>query len=119
MRRRRRRLELVFDFAEDLLDDILHRQDPDRRPLAAVLTGRDPFAENGRCDPETELKMGIYVLEGPTARAVLDWPVASCALGRASSVVLDGDGALTLGFASGATIDFIWSGDHFERTEIG
>ena len=92
---------------------------PDRRPLAAVLTGQDPFAENGRCDPESELKMGIYVLEGPTARAVLDWPVASCALGRASSVVLDGDGALTLGFASGATIDFIWSGDHFERTEIG
>ena len=92
---------------------------PDRRPLAAVLTGRDPYAENGRCDPETELKMGIYVLEGPTAREVLDWPVASCALGRASSVVLDGEGALTLGYASGATIDFIWSGDHFERTEIG
>jgi hypothetical protein len=34
-------------------------------------------------------------------------------------VVLDGEGALTLGYASGATIDFIWSGDHFERTEIG
>lgn len=92
---------------------------PDRRRLAAVLTGRDPFAENGRCDPETELKMGIYVLDGPAARAVLEWPVASCALGRATSVVLDGEGALTLGFASGATVDFIWSGDHFERTEIG
>jgi hypothetical protein len=92
---------------------------PDRRPLAAVITGRDPIAENGRCDPEKELKMGIYVLEGRTAREVLEWPVSSCALGRASSVVLDGEGALTVGYASGATIDFIWSSDHFERTEIG
>src|SRR5256885_245515 len=33
-RRRGRRLELVFDLAEDLLDDVLHRQDADRLVVA-------------------------------------------------------------------------------------
>ncbi len=92
---------------------------PDGRRLATILTGNDPFAENGGCNPENELKMGIYVLQGPSARRILEWPAASCKLGRASSVILDNDGGLSIAYATGATMNFIWSGDHFERTEIG
>jgi hypothetical protein len=92
---------------------------PDGRQLTVILAGRDPFAENGGCNPENELKMGIYVLQGPTARRALEAPAASCTLGRATSVVLDGEGALSVGYASGVTVNFIWSSDHFERTEIG
>jgi hypothetical protein len=92
---------------------------PNGLQLAAILTGSDPFSEGGGCNPENELKMGIYVLKGRTARNVLEWPAASCKLGRASSVVLDNEGALSVAYAGGATVNFIWSGDHFERTEIG
>lgn len=92
---------------------------PNGRQLAAILTGSDPFLEGGGCNPENELKMGIYVLQGRTARNVLEWPAASCKLGRASSVVVDNEGALSVAYAGGATVNFIWSGDHFERTEIG
>lgn len=92
---------------------------PNGQQLAAILTGSDPFSEGGGCNPENELKMGIYVLQGRTARNVLEWPAASCKLGRASSVVVDNEGALSVAYAGGATVNFIWSGDHFERTEIG
>jgi hypothetical protein len=92
---------------------------PDGRRLASVVTGRDPFASGAECDSGAELRIGIYVLQGTTARSALEWPAASCALGRASSVILEADGALSIGYASGATATFIWSGDHFERTEIG
>jgi hypothetical protein len=92
---------------------------PDGRPIATVLTGRDPFDPDGRCNPESELRIGLYVLQGVTARRALEWPAASCALGQASSVILDEDGALSIGYESGTTANFIWSSDHFERTEIG
>ncbi len=91
----------------------------DGRRLATFVRGRDPFAESGRCDPEDEMKMEIYVLDGRSARRALEWPAASCKVGRASSVVLEDDGVLSIGFASGATVNFVWSDDHFERTEIG
>ncbi len=92
---------------------------PDGRRIATILTGKDPFETDGRCDPESELKIGLYILQGVTARRALEWPAASCSVGRASSVVLDEDGALSIGYETGATVNFIWSGDHFERTEIG
>jgi len=92
---------------------------PDGRPIYSVLTGKDPFAAETGCNAETELRLGLYVIKDRTAGRVLEWPAATCILGRTISVVLDDQGALTLGYSNGATINFIWSNDHFERTEIG
>jgi hypothetical protein len=91
----------------------------DGRPLATVLTGKNPYAVEGRCDSEQELRLGLYLVTGKTARRVLEWPAATCALGRAASVEVDEEGALSIGYSNGATINFAWSGDHFERTELG
>ena len=84
-----------------------------------VLTGADPFATEGRCKAEEELRLAFYLIKENTARRVLEWPAATCLLGQALSVVLEGDGALTIGYTSGTSVNFIWSTDHFERTEIG
>jgi len=84
-----------------------------------VLTGADPFATDGRCKSEEELRLAFYLIKENTARRVLEWPAATCLLGQALSVVLEGDGALTIGYTSGTSVNFIWSTDHFERTEIG
>lgn len=92
---------------------------PDGRPLVTVLTGKNPYAVDGRCDAESELRVGLYLVTGKTARRVLEWPAATCALGRAASMELDEEGALTIGYSNGATMNFAWSGDHFERTELG
>jgi hypothetical protein len=92
---------------------------PDGRPVLPVLTGQQPYAGDVRCDPAKELRLALYVVEGKTARRALDWPASSCSLGRASSVLLDEEGSLTIGYSGGATVNFVWSGDHFERTEIG
>jgi len=92
---------------------------PDGRILLSILTGNDPFFAEGQCNPQSELRLGLYLVQGRTARRALEWPAASCALGRASSVVLEDDGVLTIGYSSGATATFAWSGDHFERTGIG
>lgn len=92
---------------------------PDGRPVVTVVSGKNPYAVAGQCDSDDELRLGLYVVTGKTARRVLEWPAATCALGRASSVVLDEEGTLTIGYSNGATINFAWSGDHFERTEIG
>jgi hypothetical protein len=83
---------------------------PDGRPVATVLTGKNPYAVAGRCDS---------VVTGKTALRVLEWPAATCALGRAASMELDEEGALTIGYSNGATMNFAWSGNHFERTELG
>jgi hypothetical protein len=32
---------------------------------------------------------------------------------------MDEEGSLTIGYSNGTTTNFAWSGDHFERTEIG
>jgi len=92
---------------------------PNGRPLATVLTGKNPYAVEGRCDSEQELRLGLYLVTGKTARRVLEWPAATCALGRAASVEVDEDGALSIGYSNGATMNFAWSKDHFERTELG
>ncbi|RKH43420.1 hypothetical protein [Corallococcus sicarius] len=92
---------------------------PDGRPVVTVLTGKNPYAVEGQCDSDDELRMGLYVVSGKTAQQALEWPAATCALGRASSIELDEEGALTIGYSNGAIVNFVWSADHFERTEIG
>ncbi|RKG73667.1 hypothetical protein [Corallococcus terminator] len=92
---------------------------PDGRPVVTVLTGKNPYAVEGQCDSDDELRMGLYVVSGKTAQQALEWPAATCALGRASSVELDEEGALTIGYSNGAIVNFVWSADHFDRTEIG
>jgi hypothetical protein len=97
---------------------------PDGRILFSVLSGRDPYARDGECNAAHELRVGLFLVKGKSAQRVLDWPASSCGLGRLLSMELaEGDsdvpGALTLGYSNGATINFAWSGDHFERTELG
>jgi hypothetical protein len=92
---------------------------PDGRPLVAVLSGESPYTSDGKCDSDKELRLGLYLAKGKTAQLALEWPAATCALGRATSVVLDEEGALSIGYSNGPTINFAWSGDHFERTELG
>ncbi|MGZ3459185.1 MAG: hypothetical protein ACXU86_11855 [Archangium sp.] len=92
---------------------------PNGKPLVAVLSGESPYAADGRCDEGKELRLGLYLVKGKTAQRVLEWPAATCALGRAINVVLDEEGALSIGYSNGPIINFAWSGDHFERTELG
>jgi hypothetical protein len=92
---------------------------PNGKPLLTVLSGENPYAAQGTCDGDKELRLGLYLVKGKTAQRVLEWPAANCALGRATSVVLDEEGALSIGYSNGPIINFAWSGDHFERTELG
>ncbi|NTX61667.1 hypothetical protein HUA74_13410 [Myxococcus sp. CA051A] len=92
---------------------------PDGRPVVTVLSGKNPYAVAGQCDAEKELRLGFYIVTGKTAARVLEWPAATCALGRASSVELDEEDGLTIRYSNGATMNFAWSGDHFTRTELG
>lgn len=92
---------------------------PGGSPLVALLAGANPFTEEGHCDSGRRLQLVIYRLKGKTADRVLDWPVSSCALGRASSLQLDDEATLTVGYESGATVTFAWTQDHFERTQLG
>ncbi|MCY1075285.1 hypothetical protein OV287_12345 [Archangium sp. miwbw1] len=92
---------------------------PNGKTLLVVLSGDNPYTSAGTCDSDKELRLGLYLVKGKTAQRVLEWPAATCALGRATSVVLDEEGALSIGYSNGPTINFAWSGDHFERTELG
>lgn len=94
---------------------------PGGRTLLTVVSGKNPYAVAGKCDSDVELRLGLFLLmnKGRTAQRALEWPAATCALGRATSVSLDEEGALSIGYSNGTTINFAWSGDHFERTEIG
>jgi hypothetical protein len=92
---------------------------PDGGAVLAVLAGQDPFDGQDACSPDREVRFLLYRVKGRVAERVLDWPARSCALGRALSVSLDPSGELTVGYSSGATEHFIWSRDHFERTEYG
>lgn len=92
---------------------------PGNRTVLSVLSGADPYAVKGACDADKELRVALYLVQGRTAERVLEWPVATCGLGRAAAVELNDEGELTLGYTNGATVNFMWSGDHFERTEIG
>jgi hypothetical protein len=91
------------------------------RTILTVVSGKDPYAVEGKCDAEQELRLGLFLVtgKGKTAQRALEWPASTCALGRALSVSLDEEGALSIGYSNGTTINFAWSGDHFERTEIG
>ncbi|MFE8596038.1 DOMON domain-containing protein [Archangium violaceum] len=92
---------------------------PNGKPLLAVLSGESPYMADGTCDADKELRLGLYLVKGKTAQRVLEWPAATCALGRATSVVLDEEGALSIRYSNGPTINFAWSDDHFEQTELG
>lgn len=86
----------------------------------AVLSGKDPYALEGKCDSDHELRLGLYLVNGRLATRALEWPAATCALGRASSIAVDDDdGALAIGYSNGSIANFTWAGNHFERTEIG
>lgn len=92
---------------------------PDGRPIYAVLSGKDPYAVEGQCEHDHELRMALYVVHGREAERALEWPAATCALGRARSFVLNDEGGLSIGYTNGSTSTFTWSTDHFERTELG
>lgn len=90
----------------------------DNRPIFTVLTGQNPYVGD-KCNAEHELRMALYVIKGTTAVRVLEWPAATCSLGRAMSFDLNNDGGLTIGYTNGSTAHFSWSNDHFERSELG
>jgi len=92
---------------------------PHSGELLSVLSGHNPYEQAGKCDADKELRLGLFLVHGKSAERVLDFPAASCALGRATSVVLDEEGALTISYTNGATTHFTWTGDHFEQTQIG
>lgn len=93
--------------------------DIDGKPLLGIITGKDPYAVEGQCNGDHELRVGLYRVSGRTADKVLDWPASTCSLGRATSMSMDAEGALTFGYTNGAITTFTWAADHFERTEIG
>jgi len=90
----------------------------DNRPLFTVLTGQNPYVGD-QCNSEHELRMALYLIKGSSATRVLEWPAATCSLGRAMSFDLNNDGGLTIGYTNGSTAHFSWSSDHFERSELG
>lgn len=89
------------------------------KPVVGIITGKDPYAVEGQCDGDLELRIGLYRISGRTADKVLDWPASNCQLGRATSISVDDEGTLTFGYTNGAIQTFAWTTDHFERTEIG
>lgn len=91
----------------------------DGKTVITMVSGRNPYATPGECDSEKELRLGLFLVNGKMAQRALEWPAATCALGRAQAVGLDEEGALIIRYSNGATINFAWSGDHFERTELG
>jgi len=50
---------------------------------------------------------------------VLEWPAATCKLGKAMRLELGAEGTLEIGYTSGTTHHFAWTVDHFERSELG
>jgi len=92
---------------------------PNGKPLVVVLSGENPYSARGTCDSGKELRFGFYLVKGKTAQRALEWPAATCALGRANSMVLDEQGTLRIGYSNGPTINFDWSVDHFNRNELG
>ncbi|HEY8211965.1 MAG TPA: hypothetical protein VIG99_31000 [Myxococcaceae bacterium] len=90
-----------------------------RKSIFPVLSGKDPQPGDVPCDASKEIRLSLYLVEGKTAALVLECPAVSCALGRATSVVLDDEGALSIGYSGGTIATYSWSTDHFERTEYG
>ncbi len=92
---------------------------PDNRPIFTMLSGKDPYAKKEGCIEGSELRMAMYVVKGAVAARVLEWPASTCKLGRGMRFELSADGQLTIGYTNGSTAHFSWSGDHFERSELG
>jgi hypothetical protein len=90
-----------------------------RKPIFSVLSGKDPQPGDVPCDAGKEVRLSLYLVDGKTAALVLESPAVTCALGRATAVVLDEDGSLSIGYSSGTIATYSWSTDHFERTEYG
>ena len=90
----------------------------DNRPIYTVVTGKNPYSQDA-CNPALELRMAMYVVKSTTALRVLEWPAATCALGRAMRFELGDNGTLAIGYTNGSTQHFVWSDDHFERSELG
>jgi len=90
----------------------------DNRPLFTLLTGKNPYSKDA-CNGANELRLAMYVVKGNVASRVLEWPAATCSLGRAMQFELDPQGSLTIGYTNGQTSRFVWTTDHFERSELG
>lgn len=90
-----------------------------RKPIFSVLSGKDPQPGDVPCDAAKEVRLSLFLVDGKTAAQVLEVPAVTCALGRATAVVLDGEGSLSIGYSSGVIATYSWSTDHFERTEYG
>lgn len=91
---------------------------PDNRPIFTILTGKNPNVKD-RCIEGNELRMAMYVVKDKVANRVLEWPASNCKLGRAMRIELSPEGALQIGYTSGTTQYFMWTVDHFERSELG
>jgi hypothetical protein len=92
---------------------------PDNRPIFTVLSGKNPYRAQEGCVDGDELRMAMYVVKGATAARVLEWPAATCKLGRAMRFELSPDGELLIGYTNGSTARFTWTSEHFERSELG
>lgn len=91
---------------------------PDGRAVLPVVTGSDPYGQS-ECDASKELRLALYATKANVATRVLEWPAATCGLGRALSFQLSPEGHLTIGYSNGSMANFTFSGDHFERSELG
>lgn len=91
----------------------------DNRPVFTLVTGSNPYSKDS-CNPANELRMAMYVVKGNVASRVLEWPAATCTLGRAMRFELEPEsGQLLIGYTNGQTARFVWTHDHFERSELG
>src|SRR5262245_50722505 len=70
-----------------------------RKPIFSVLSGKDPQPGDVPCDASKEVRLSLFLVEGKVAWQVLECPAASCALGRATAVVLESDGSLSIGYS--------------------
>lgn len=91
---------------------------PDNRPIFTVLTGRNPYIKD-KCLEDAELRLAMYVVKDKVANRVLEWPAANCKLGRAMRFELSPEGELQIGYTNGGTQHFVWTAEHFERSELG
>ncbi len=90
----------------------------DNRPIFTILTGKNPYVKE-KCVSENELRMAMYVTKDRVGSRVLEWPAATCKLGKAMRMELSAEGGLEIGYTSGTTHHFTWTVDHFERSELG
>ena len=90
----------------------------DNRPIFTILTGKNPYVKD-TCISDNELRMAMYVTKDRLASRVLEWPAATCKLGKAMRLELSADGSLEIGYTTGTTHHFTWTVDHFERSELG